>query len=208
MASSASLYRESRTGLEGNPPRDSIRKRSALEEAGLPAARLELEVTESVLVDDDKRAIAILKALERLGVRIALDDFGTGYSSLSYLTRFPFDAIKIDRSFIRAMSEDESAWHIVQSVLRLSEGLGVRVVAEGVETPGQLLRLLARGCDEVQGYLIARPAPLDALLRATPDGLLALLRDPGAAAADLGVVLEAAAERMKRGEREGERRAG
>ncbi|WP_372426199.1 EAL domain-containing protein [Salinarimonas chemoclinalis] len=154
----------------------------ALEDAGLPPERLELEITESVLVDDDKRAIAILQTLERAGVRVALDDFGTGYSSLSYLTRFPFDTIKIDRSFIRGMGEDESAWHIVQSVLRLSEGLGVRVVAEGVETPDQLARLMERGCDEVQGFLVARPAPLEEVVREAPEAVRRLIGERAGAA--------------------------
>ncbi|MGJ3265050.1 MAG: ammonium transporter [Salinarimonas sp.] len=149
----------------------------ALAAAGLPPERLELEITESVLVDDDKRAIAILQTLERAGVRIALDDFGTGYSSLSYLTRFPFDTIKIDRSFIHGMRDDESAWHIVQSVLRLSEGLGVRVVAEGVETPDQLLRLMERGCDEVQGFLVARPAPVGEAVREVPEAVRRLIAE-------------------------------
>ncbi|WP_188912327.1 ammonium transporter [Salinarimonas ramus] len=178
----------------------------ALEASGLPPDRLELEITESVLVDDDRRAIAILETLERAGVRIALDDFGTGYSSLSYLTRFPFDTIKIDRSFIRGMEDDDSAWHIVESVLRLSEGLGVRVVAEGVETPDQLLRLMQRGCDEVQGYLIAAPAGADVAARTIPEAVRTILDDPAAYAATRAEALaELAGARRRAG---GRRKAG
>lgn len=153
--------------------------REVLETAGLPASRLELEVTENVLIDDDRRALQILTALKSLGVRIALDDFGTGYSSLAYLSRFPFDVIKIDRSFIRAMRETPSARSIVETIIRLGDALGMSVVAEGVEEADELRVLAEEGCNEVQGYLIGRPAPLSELqtrLDPATDALLDALR--------------------------------
>ncbi|MEI2386714.1 ammonium transporter [Breoghania sp. JC706] len=131
----------------------------ALKVSGLPPERLEIEVTENVVIDDDARALAILKALKRIGVRIALDDFGTGYSALGYLSRFPFDAIKIDRSFIAGLETSDNAMAIVQTILKLGRALGMRLVAEGVETSSQLRLLVNEGCDEVQGYLIGKPAP-------------------------------------------------
>ncbi|WP_107988836.1 ammonium transporter [Breoghania corrubedonensis] len=131
----------------------------ALKGSGLDAEKLEIEITENVVIDDDARALTILKALKRLGVRIALDDFGTGYSALGYLSRFPFDAIKIDRSFIAGLQTSDNAMAIVQTILKLGRALGMRLVAEGVETSSQLRLLVAEGCDEVQGYLIGKPTP-------------------------------------------------
>ena len=131
---------------------------SALTTAGLAPHRLELEITESVLVQDAEAVIACLHRLRDFGVRIALDDFGTGYSSLSYLRRFPFDKIKIDRSFIREIS-DPSAAAIVRAVVGIAEHLGASVTAEGVETAAQLEQVRREGCCEVQGYLVSRPLP-------------------------------------------------
>ncbi len=128
---------------------------TALKESGLPHSRLEIEITESVLIEDDERAQQVITALRGMGVRVALDDFGTGYSSLSYLNRFTFDTIKIDRSFVQ--SDDEKTWNIVQSIMQMSRSLGTSVVAEGVETLEQLERLAAEGCDEAQGFLISPP---------------------------------------------------
>ncbi|WGF87566.1 bifunctional diguanylate cyclase/phosphodiesterase [Marinivivus vitaminiproducens] len=135
---------------------------------GLPAERLELEVTEGVLIREPERAVHTLKRLKTLGVSIALDDFGTGYSSLGYLQTFAFDKIKIDQSFVRRSHEPGSA-AIIRAVIGLSKGLALPVVAEGVETESQRAGLASEGCDEVQGYLIGRPQPIEsfaALLRA------------------------------------------
>jgi diguanylate cyclase (GGDEF)-like protein/PAS domain S-box-containing protein len=130
-------------------------------ETGLAPHRLELEVTEGVLIDDFSRALSILLRLKTLGVRIAMDDFGTGYSSLSYLQAFPFDKIKIDRTFIANLSDNQHSAAIVRAVLGLGRGMNIPVVAEGVETPEQLAFLARESCEEVQGYLIGRPAPID-----------------------------------------------
>jgi len=129
-------------------------------ESGLAASRLELEVTEGVLIDDFNRALAILRRLKALGVRIAMDDFGTGYSSLSYLQAFPFDKIKIDRSFISNVESNAQSAAIVRAVIGLARGLDLPVVAEGVETQDQLEFLTRELCDEAQGFLIGRPEPI------------------------------------------------
>jgi diguanylate cyclase (GGDEF)-like protein len=129
-------------------------------ETGLKPSRLELEITEGVLIDDLSRAISTLRRLKLLGVRIAMDDFGTGYASLSYLQSFPFDKIKIDKSFISDVDRNPQSAAIVRSVIGLANGLGVPVVAEGVETAEQLAFLLLERCDEVQGYFIGRPLPI------------------------------------------------
>ena len=132
----------------------------ALLESGLPAHRLELEVTESVLIDDFSRALSTLRRLKSLGVRIAMDDFGTGYSSLSYLQAFPFDKIKIDRSFISNVESNKQSAAIVRAMIGLAHGLHLPVVAEGVENDDQLKFLSHELCDEVQGFLIGRPQPI------------------------------------------------
>jgi diguanylate cyclase (GGDEF)-like protein len=131
-------------------------------EEGLAANRLELEITESVLVDDLPRALAILRRLKLLGVRVAMDDFGTGYSSLSNLQSFPFDKIKIDRSFIANLHANPQSAAIVRAVIALGRGIGLPVIAEGVETREQLAFLAAEDCSAVQGYLVGRPLPADA----------------------------------------------
>ena len=129
-------------------------------ETGLSPARLELEITEGVLIDDFNRAVSILRRLKALGVRIAMDDFGTGYSSLSYLQSFPFDKIKIDQSFIANLSHSQQAATIVRAVIALGRGLDVPVVAEGVETAEQIKFLAAESCNEIQGYYVGRPKPI------------------------------------------------
>jgi EAL domain-containing protein (putative c-di-GMP-specific phosphodiesterase class I) len=129
-------------------------------ETGLPAARLELEITEGVLIGDFTRAVAILRRLKNLGVRIAMDDFGTGYSSLSYLQSFPFDKIKIDQAFIANLSHSQQAATIIRAVIALGRGLDLPVVAEGVETEQQLKFLADEHCNEIQGYLVGRPKPI------------------------------------------------
>ncbi len=128
-----------------------------LHQTGLPAERLDLEVTEGLLLEESDLVLRTMRALQELGIRITLDDFGTAYASLSYLRRFPFDAIKIDKSFIKTLCEDESTQAIVQAVLSLSERLNLTVVAEGVETEPQLAALRTLGCRFVQGYLSGRP---------------------------------------------------
>jgi len=130
-------------------------------ETGLAPQRLELEITESVLINDLPRAVAMLRQLKSLGVRIAMDDFGTGYSSLSYLQSFPFDKIKIDQTFIANLRRSPQSATIVRAVIGLARGLDVPVVAEGVETNDQRAFLTEECCDNIQGYLIGRPRPID-----------------------------------------------
>jgi diguanylate cyclase (GGDEF)-like protein len=129
-------------------------------QTGLSPSRLELEITEGVLIGDFNRALSILRRLKALGVRIAMDDFGTGYSSLSYLQSFPFDKIKIDRSFITNVQSSVESAAIVRAVIGLARGLKVPVSAEGVETHEQLQFLSQEECTEIQGYLIGRPSPI------------------------------------------------
>ena len=129
-------------------------------ETGLAPNRLELEITETALVRDLNRALNTLRRIKALGVHIAMDDFGTGYSSLSNLRAFPFDKIKIDGSFIKSVNTNEQAATIVRAVLGLGRGLGLPVLAEGVETPAELAFLQSEACNEVQGYLVGRPAPI------------------------------------------------
>ena len=126
--------------------------------SGLAPERLELEVTEGVLIGDTDRALKVLSKLKAQGIRIALDDFGTGYSSLSYLRRFPFDKIKIDRSFVQNLGADNEAGAIVRAILALGRSLRLDVTAEGVENAAQLETLRAEGCDLVQGFLLGRPS--------------------------------------------------
>ena len=134
---------------------------SILLETGLPAERLELEITEGVLIGDFPRAVSILRRLKALGVRIAMDDFGTGYSSLSYLQAFPFDKIKIDRASSPTSTSNAQSAAIVRAVIGLGRGLDLPVVAEGVETEEQLEFLANEACDEMQGYLLGRPRPIE-----------------------------------------------
>jgi diguanylate cyclase (GGDEF)-like protein len=124
---------------------------------GLPPDRLTLEVTEGVLIENTERTLVAMSRMKKQGIRIALDDFGTGYSSLSYLRRFSFDAIKIDRSFVRTLRDDEDAQAVLRAILTLAQCLRLKVVAEGVETLAQLQWLRAEGCDAIQGYLLGRP---------------------------------------------------
>jgi diguanylate cyclase (GGDEF)-like protein/PAS domain S-box-containing protein len=131
----------------------------ALHETGLAPERLELEITEGVLIEESAHTLAVLRALKRQGVRIVLDDFGTGYSSLSYLRRFPFDKLKIDQSFMKGLGEDGESDAIVRAILALAHSLRLEVTAEGVETETQLRMLRHYGCDQVQGFLLGRPGP-------------------------------------------------
>ncbi|MBB5047696.1 diguanylate cyclase (GGDEF)-like protein [Rhodopseudomonas rhenobacensis] len=134
---------------------------SALAESGLDPRRLELEITESVMLDARGTAHAVLQVLRTMGVRVALDDFGTGYSSLGYLRSFPFDKIKIDQSFVRGTSNDPVGAAIVRAIAELGQSLGMATVAEGVETADQLARVASDGCTEVQGYYFSRPMAPD-----------------------------------------------
>jgi len=136
---------------------------NALNSAGLPPGRLELEITESVLLDNSRSTIATLNTLHALGVQIALDDFGTGYSSLSYLKKFSFDRIKIDRTFVRDAAVDGSSREIIRTVVDLGRRLGMEITAEGVETFDQLERVMSDGCTAIQGFLVSRPLPLPEL---------------------------------------------
>jgi diguanylate cyclase (GGDEF)-like protein/PAS domain S-box-containing protein len=133
---------------------------SALGDSGLPASRLELEITESVLLQNSEATRGILHELRALGLKISLDDFGTGYSSLSYLRSFPFDKIKIDRSFVSELASSNDSLAIVRAVTGLGKSLGIVTTAEGVETDAQLEMLSREGCDQAQGYLISKPRPI------------------------------------------------
>lgn len=137
--------------------------RATLAESGLPPSCLDLELTESLVMTDVERAIGILRELSELGVQLSIDDFGTGYSSLAYLKRFPLDVLKIDRSFINDIPEDKNDAAIADAIISMSHSLGMRVIAEGVETEAQCEFLSRNMCDEIQGYLFSRPLAADAL---------------------------------------------
>lgn len=149
--------------------------RSALAESGVPPSRLMLEITEGVLIDNPEEMVRRIEDLHALGVRVALDDFGSGYSNLSYLQRFPLDKLKIDRSFVTALGNSANGGVIIQAIVALGRALGLSVLVEGVETEQQRVLLRLAGCDEMQGFLFARPAPA-----ATIDRLLTQQRQLGA----------------------------
>ncbi|KRR24705.1 diguanylate cyclase [Bradyrhizobium lablabi] len=132
---------------------------SALAASGLAPTRLEIEITETVLLHNKEATLALLHQLRELGIRIAMDDFGTGYSSLTYLQSFPFDKIKIDRSFVKNITEDSSSLNIVRAVAALANGMGMTATAEGVETAEQLHSIASEGCTEMQGFLFSKPLP-------------------------------------------------
>ena len=138
--------------------------REALHEHAVPGGMLELELTESMLMDRTELTLQQLHALKALGLKLAIDDFGTGYSSLNYLNRLPIDKLKIDRSFVQAMQDDPAALAITRAIIGLGHALGLQVVAEGVERAQQVRTLRAAKCDELQGYHFARPMPADALV--------------------------------------------
>ncbi len=137
--------------------------RSVLEETGLPPRWLELEITESVLMENEQLAVGALKELRQEGIRVSLDDFGTGYSSLSYLKRFPVDTVKIDRSFVRDITTEPEDAAIIGASISIARALDMKVIAEGVETPEQRQFLQERGCDEIQGYLYSPPVDAESL---------------------------------------------
>ena len=133
---------------------------SILLETGLQPGRLELEITEGVLIEDFERGLSLLRRLKALGVRIAMDDFGSGYSSLTYLQAFPFDKIKIDRTFVLNLGRNTQSAAIIRAMIGLGHGLDISIVAEGVETQDQLTFLAQENCDQVQGYFLGKPAPI------------------------------------------------
>ncbi|WP_428485784.1 putative bifunctional diguanylate cyclase/phosphodiesterase [Rhodopila sp.] len=141
---------------------------SALYASGLPPARLEIEITESAIMTQEAPVLDLLHRLRGLGIRIAMDDFGTGYSSLSQLRAFPFDKIKIDRSFVSTLGADAEADTVIRAITTLGAGLGMTTIAEGVETKEQAALVVADGCTDIQGYLISRPVPATEI-----DGLMA-----------------------------------
>lgn len=133
--------------------------KDTLAATGLPPDRLEIEITESLVLDDIERVTDKLKAISDLGVSIAVDDFGTGYSSLTYVKRLPIDRLKIDRSFVRDVTIDKDAAALAEAIIRMSQTLGLHVTAEGVETVEQLEFLRRLGCEEAQGYYFSKPLP-------------------------------------------------
>jgi diguanylate cyclase (GGDEF)-like protein len=141
----------------------------ALEVSGLAATRLELEITESLLLQNSEETLRLLNQLRDLGVHISMDDFGTGYSSLSYLRSFPFDKIKIDQAFVRTLKDGRGSLEIIRAIVGLGRALNMKILAEGVETVEQFAALQAEGCDEVQGYLFSKPVPLNEAWRTIAD---------------------------------------
>lgn len=139
----------------------------ALEDSGLAAERLELEITETALVNNDEAALRTLTQIRNLGVRISLDDFGTGYSSLSYLHRFPISRIKIDKSFVQKLPDDVGSASIVRAIAQLGESLNMKITAEGIETDSQLSFIREHGCDHVQGFLTGHPVAPEVFLDLT-----------------------------------------
>jgi len=148
--------------------------RSALAESGVAPSRLVLEITEGVLIDNPDEMVRRINDLHALGVRVALDDFGSGYSNLGYLQRFPLDKLKIDKSFVAALGRSSNGGVIIQAIVALARALGLSVLVEGVETEHQRVLLRLAGCDEMQGFLFARPAPAKAI-----DRLLVQARQDG-----------------------------
>jgi EAL domain-containing protein (putative c-di-GMP-specific phosphodiesterase class I) len=145
----------------------------ALHDTGLPAARVVLEITEGVLIEDPEEAKERLSRLRALGCSIALDDFGSGYSSLGYLQRYPINKLKIDKEFVQPLGRSANGGVIIQAIVALGRALGLTVVCEGVETEEQRVLLRLAGCDEMQGFLFARPGP-----RAQIDRWVAARRAP------------------------------
>src|SRR5207248_3759952 len=135
-----------------------------LEAHDLPASAIKIEITESTLMSDPPRAMAVLSRLRLMGVRLGIDDFGTGYSSLAYIKRLPVDELKIDQSFVTDMTEDENDLKIVRATVDLGHALGLKVIAEGVEHRAAWDKLRELGCDMAQGYFVSRPLPAEALV--------------------------------------------
>jgi EAL domain-containing protein (putative c-di-GMP-specific phosphodiesterase class I) len=161
--------------------------RTVLEETGLEAGQLELEITESILMEKMQGSISLLAALRRSGIRLAMDDFGTGYSSFAYLKQFPLDHLKVDRTFVNDIGANGENGAIVTAIISMAHELGMLVVAEGVETAAQARFLMLAGCDVMQGYFLARPMTADVasdFLRSRQDnalGSIAVIRATGTA---------------------------
>jgi EAL domain-containing protein (putative c-di-GMP-specific phosphodiesterase class I) len=156
---------------------------AALSQSGLAPDRLELEITESAFIDDASGAVSVLRRMQALGIHLALDDFGTGFSSLSYLRLFPFDKVKIDQSFVPDIGHSKAATTIVEAIITLCHKLSLSVLVEGVETTQQLDVLRALGCDQVQGYLLGRPAPAESFGPVQAEQIRALIFGSRGAAA-------------------------
>jgi EAL domain-containing protein (putative c-di-GMP-specific phosphodiesterase class I) len=139
---------------------------TALRSTGLQPDLLEVELTESMVIQNTERAGRVLNEIKKMGVRLAIDDFGVGYSSLTHLKRFPIDTLKVDRSFIRDLPEDPDDKAITEAIIAMGKTLSLTVIAEGVETADQLAFLASESCDEVQGYLVGRPQPIAAYAEA------------------------------------------
>lgn len=148
-----------------------------LEQTGLAPALLELEITESVLMQNVEDTIAILHEIKKMGVRLAIDDFGTGYSSLSYLRRFPVDVLKIDQSFVRGLGENTQDMQLISAIISLGKSLDLNIIAEGVETVEQLEFLKARHCEEGQGYLFSKAVAAEDFARLLQTGPHHLMPD-------------------------------
>jgi EAL domain-containing protein (putative c-di-GMP-specific phosphodiesterase class I) len=162
---------------------------SALAESGLPPQRLELEVTETIFIDGGDQPQAMLKNLRTLGVRTSLDDFGTGYASLSYLQRFPFDKIKIDKTFIDEVAARDETLAIIRAIVALAEALGMSTTAEGVESELQVRKLREAGCTHIQGYVFSPPlsaAEIAAMFAARAQSTMDLSTEPGKIRASSG----------------------
>ena len=151
------------SGRQIQDPALASRIAAVLQEEGFPAARLVLEITETVLMHDADATVTTLIALKQLGVSLAVDDFGTGYASLNYLSRFPVDGLKVDRTFVAELTNGAGGIEIVRAIIDLARSLGLEATAEGVEETAQLDALVELGCAQVQGYLFARPLALDDL---------------------------------------------
>jgi EAL domain-containing protein (putative c-di-GMP-specific phosphodiesterase class I) len=138
---------------------------AALEESGLPAHLLELELTESILLQDTDKVLIAVKALQELGIKLTMDDFGTGYSSLSYLKKFNLTGLKIDRSFVADLTSEADDATIVRAIIQMGHGLGLTVIAEGVETQEQVTWLQQEGCERAQGYYFYKPMDAEGIER-------------------------------------------
>jgi EAL domain-containing protein (putative c-di-GMP-specific phosphodiesterase class I) len=156
---------------------------SILQETGLDACQINLEITETMIMSDVKESIGVLQSLRDVGVTIAIDDFGTGFSSLSYLKDFPADHLKIDRAFVQNLPFSKNEANIARHIIELAHSLGLKVIAEGVERNDQMEFLKTLGCDEIQGYLISAPLPAEEVLELINENhLLANLNKEPAAA--------------------------
>jgi EAL domain-containing protein (putative c-di-GMP-specific phosphodiesterase class I) len=150
------------TGVQLRQPHLLVRIASLLEEHSLTPACLQLEITESFIMNQAEEALALLHQIKNLGIQLAIDDFGTGYSSLSYLKRLPVDTLKIDQSFVRGLPTDSNDIAIVRAILALGRSMQLTVIAEGVETRAQELFLAQEGCEQIQGFIVSRALPADA----------------------------------------------